>query len=76
MSVRHRRLSHELTIQSLFSGESEPGVQAQSWQAHNAGDIALIQARSPYSFVSGYAHELFADGRTNLVRFFPLGVRM
>ncbi|KAL2831842.1 hypothetical protein BDW59DRAFT_125810 [Aspergillus cavernicola] len=52
--------------ESIFGGESESGVQARSWQAHNAGDVALIMARSPYSFVSGYAHELFADGRSNL----------
>ncbi|KAL4882204.1 hypothetical protein BJY04DRAFT_217529 [Aspergillus karnatakaensis] len=40
--------------------------QIKSWQAHNVGDVALICARSPYSFTSGHAHELFADGRSNL----------
>ncbi|KAL4802932.1 hypothetical protein BDV18DRAFT_145871 [Aspergillus unguis] len=52
--------------ESLF-GRNEGDIrQIRAWQAHNAGDIALISARSPYSFISGHAHDLFADGRSNL----------
>ncbi|KAL4878812.1 hypothetical protein BJY04DRAFT_195122 [Aspergillus karnatakaensis] len=52
--------------ESMF-GQSDGEIQqARAWQAHNLGDIALISSRSPYSFMSGHAHELFADGRTNL----------
>ncbi|KAL2814826.1 hypothetical protein BJX63DRAFT_192432 [Aspergillus granulosus] len=52
--------------ESLFGQSKNTAEQAQSWQVHNAGDLALIASRSPYSFVSGYAHQLFCDGRTHL----------
>ncbi|KAL4989870.1 hypothetical protein BDW68DRAFT_175624 [Aspergillus falconensis] len=38
--------------------------QVRSWQAHNAGHIALISA---HSFISGHTHDLFADGRSNVI---------
>ncbi|KAL4784681.1 hypothetical protein BJX76DRAFT_367430 [Aspergillus varians] len=53
--------------ESIFGSNESEIQQARCWQAHNAGDTALIMARSPYSFVSGHAHELFADGRSNLI---------
>jgi hypothetical protein len=51
----------------MFGQNDGEMQQARAWQAHNAGDVALITSRSPYSFMTGYAHELFADGRANLV---------
>ncbi|KAL6239349.1 hypothetical protein BDW75DRAFT_250859 [Aspergillus navahoensis] len=49
-------------------GQNEGEVkQVPSWQAHNAGYIALISARSPHSFISGHTHDLFADGRSNRI---------
>ncbi|RDW81730.1 Zn(II)2Cys6 transcription factor [Aspergillus mulundensis] len=54
-------------FESCFGQNDGEVTQVRSWQAHNAGDIALISARSPYSFISGHAHDLFADGRSNLV---------
>ncbi|KAL3465340.1 hypothetical protein BJX64DRAFT_63600 [Aspergillus heterothallicus] len=52
--------------ESLFGQSENAAEQAQSWQVHNAGDLALVASRSPYSFISGYAHLLFCDGRTHL----------
>ncbi|KAL4869243.1 hypothetical protein BDV12DRAFT_208675 [Aspergillus spectabilis] len=52
--------------ESMFGQNDGEIQQARAWQAHNAGDVALITSRSPYSFMAGHAHELFADGRANL----------
>ncbi|KAL2854266.1 hypothetical protein BJY01DRAFT_43834 [Aspergillus pseudoustus] len=52
--------------ESLFGQCEKPAEQARSWQVHNTGDLALVASRSPYSFISGYAHQLFCDGRTHL----------
>ncbi|KAL4902563.1 hypothetical protein BDW74DRAFT_180668 [Aspergillus multicolor] len=54
-------------FESCFGQNDGDVKQVRSWQAHNDGDIALISARSPYSFISGHAHDLFADGRSNLI---------
>ncbi|KAL5001591.1 hypothetical protein BDV10DRAFT_182156 [Aspergillus recurvatus] len=53
--------------ESCFGQNDGEVKQVRSWQAHNEGDIALIAARSPHSFISGHAHDLFADGRSNLI---------
>ncbi|KAL2870001.1 Zn(II)2Cys6 transcription factor domain-containing protein [Aspergillus lucknowensis] len=52
--------------EALFGQTTIAKEQTRSWQVHNEGDIALMTARSPYTFISGYAHELFSDGRANL----------
>ncbi|KAL3448954.1 hypothetical protein BJX65DRAFT_52384 [Aspergillus insuetus] len=52
--------------ESLFGQSENTAEQAISWQVHNAGDLALVASRSPYSFISGYSHQLFCDGRTHL----------
>ncbi|KAL4957814.1 hypothetical protein BDW69DRAFT_205523 [Aspergillus filifer] len=52
--------------ESMFGQNDGEIRQIRNWQAHNAGEIALVSMRSPWSFISGYAHDLFADGRSTL----------
>ncbi|KAL4927852.1 Zn(II)2Cys6 transcription factor domain-containing protein [Aspergillus undulatus] len=53
--------------ESMFGQNDGEVKQVRSWQAHNAGEIALISTRSPYMFISGHVHGLFADSRSNLL---------
>ncbi|KAI0165044.1 hypothetical protein GGR57DRAFT_221950 [Xylariaceae sp. FL1272] len=37
--------------------------QSQNWEGHVLGQLAILQARSPYDYQTGQSHALFADGR-------------
>lgn len=43
-------------------------AQAQNWMIHNIGEASLLMSNPPSFYVTGPAHRLFVDGRTNLVR--------
>ncbi|CAG9986769.1 unnamed protein product [Clonostachys byssicola] len=42
-------------------------TQAENWLTHIKGDMSLMIARSPSSFIEGDAHRLFVDGRFHLI---------
>ncbi|KAF5484284.1 hypothetical protein CGCF413_v015284 [Colletotrichum fructicola] len=39
--------------------------QAQSWEGHAMGEMALVVQRTPQSHVDGHAHQLFCSGRVH-----------
>lgn len=41
--------------------------QADSWQGHNLGEMALIALRTPESQIEDPSHQLFCDGRLGIV---------
>ncbi|KAF6808532.1 C6 zinc finger domain protein [Colletotrichum sojae] len=41
--------------------------QAQSWEGHAMGEMALVGQRRPGSHVNGHAHRLFCSARVHLV---------
>ncbi|KAI3529466.1 hypothetical protein CSPX01_15515 [Colletotrichum filicis] len=53
--------------------------QAESWEGHSLGELALIMQRTPEAHIDGHGHDLYASGRLHLVishvkrrRRFPL----
>jgi hypothetical protein len=50
-------------------------VQANSWQRHAEGELALMKARGPRKYARGFAHQLFLDGRLNIVSIDILKMR-
>jgi len=41
--------------------------QAESWEGHALGEMALVLQRSPEAHVQGPAHDLFSSGRIHLI---------
>ncbi|GKT65480.1 C6 zinc finger domain protein [Colletotrichum tofieldiae] len=41
--------------------------QAESWEGHTQGEMALVLQRTPQAHVEGRAHDLFSSGRLHLV---------
>ncbi|KAK2027073.1 hypothetical protein LX32DRAFT_695158 [Colletotrichum zoysiae] len=41
--------------------------QAQSWEGHTLGEMALVLQRTPEAHVQGTAHDLFSSGRIHLI---------
>ncbi|SPO01764.1 uncharacterized protein DNG_04437 [Cephalotrichum gorgonifer] len=54
-----------LSIFELFVGSSEQSsvIQSQNWERHVNGELALLRARGPESYIRGDAHSVFTDGR-------------
>ncbi|KAI3323352.1 hypothetical protein HD806DRAFT_496344 [Xylariaceae sp. AK1471] len=69
-----------LSLFEVFHGSDDDALsQGSKWHSHLRGQLAIIQARSPYEYQSGVSHQLFADGRYPLLvsaikdrRRFPL----
>ncbi|KAH7128453.1 hypothetical protein B0J11DRAFT_271421 [Dendryphion nanum] len=47
----------------LFGAGIDVHQQGRSWQAHTAGEVALMEARGPAAFNEGIPHLLFIEGR-------------
>ncbi|KAI1426591.1 hypothetical protein F5Y12DRAFT_271498 [Xylaria sp. FL1777] len=57
-----------LSLVELFHGTDENALlQGSKWKRHLSGLLAIIHARSPYSYQSGVSHQLFAEGRYPLL---------
>lgn len=39
-------------------------VQVVNWKLHIDGELGFILSRGPESFTTGFAHQMFVDGRT------------
>ncbi|KAK1830079.1 hypothetical protein QBC39DRAFT_354685 [Podospora conica] len=63
MLVTTRLLAfHELISGETIKGHHEvPAVHA--WPTHRMGEVALLAARSPDTFVEGPSHDIFSDAR-------------
>lgn len=42
-------------------------MHVDGWRGHNDGQLSLVLARGPKSLQTGTGHQLFADGRLNMV---------
>ncbi|OAA56785.1 Zn(2)-C6 fungal-type DNA-binding domain protein [Cordyceps fumosorosea ARSEF 2679] len=55
----------------LFGNDSgaypDATMHVDGWRGHNNGQMALVLARGPSKLQSGTGHQLFADGRLNMV---------
>ncbi|KAI1819450.1 hypothetical protein F4861DRAFT_534431 [Xylaria intraflava] len=57
-----------LSLFEVFYGSEDNALlQGSKWHSHLAGQLALIQARSPYAYQSGASHQFFSDGRYPLL---------
>lgn len=60
-------------LQILFGMDAEKYPDARThvtgWRGHNDGQMALVLMRGPGGLRSGAGHQLFADGRLNMVGF-------
>ena len=58
-------------LQILFGMDAEKYPDAKThvagWRGHNDGQMALVLMRGPGGLRSGAGHQLFADGRLNMV---------
>ncbi len=63
---------------SVTNVDGDKLAQAQGWNHHNAGVLALLQVRTPEAHISGDGHQMFVDGRLPLVSNYlrPLSVCM
>ncbi len=58
--------------QLLLADDQRSWLCAPEWLKHASGEMAIILAGGPESFVEGHAHQVFADHRLHLVSFFSL----
>ncbi|KAK2787586.1 hypothetical protein FQN53_005036 [Emmonsiellopsis sp. PD_33] len=56
----------------IFFGQDDQDriAQASNWRNHVNGELAVVASQPPETYVSGYLHQLFVDGRLHLVRIF------
>ncbi|KAK4449056.1 hypothetical protein QBC34DRAFT_97714 [Podospora aff. communis PSN243] len=55
-----------LAMHEIISGcaiQGDPHMQVSHWPMHKMGELALLTARSPDSFVESPSHEMFVDAR-------------
>ncbi|VUC27855.1 unnamed protein product [Clonostachys rosea] len=57
----------QFKLQSSASSGFGVPTQAENWLTHINGDMSLLLARSPSSFIEGDAHRLFVDGRFHMI---------
>jgi len=46
-------------------------AQARNWQKHIHGELALVTSQPPGTYISGYPHQFYVDGRFHLVSSDP-----
>ncbi|KAI1261096.1 hypothetical protein F5Y18DRAFT_403422 [Xylariaceae sp. FL1019] len=54
-----------LSLFEVYFGGLVPDncTQSQNWENHLLGQLAILQARSPYDYQTGQSHALFTEGR-------------
>ncbi|KAK2787101.1 hypothetical protein FQN52_007367 [Onygenales sp. PD_12] len=52
----------------IFFGQDDQDriAQASNWRNHVNGELAVVASQPPETYVSGYLHQLFVDGRLHL----------
>ncbi|KAK2809698.1 hypothetical protein FQN50_003543 [Emmonsiellopsis sp. PD_5] len=54
-------------VQIFFGQDDQDRIaQARNWRNHVNGELAVVTSQSPETYVSGYLHQLFVDGRLHL----------
>lgn len=58
--------SRLLSVYELLHGHDQRDrlVQVVNWKLHIDGELGFILSRGPESFTTGFAHQMFVDGRT------------
>ncbi|KAL2192939.1 hypothetical protein P885DRAFT_46430 [Corynascus similis CBS 632.67] len=60
-----------IKLLTMFEAFSQQGLEpktneAQAWQRHYAGELALFIARTPVAHIDGDSHDVFADERVDM----------
>ncbi|KAK2795132.1 hypothetical protein FQN51_000551 [Onygenales sp. PD_10] len=55
-------------LYEIFFGQDDQDriAQASNWRNHVNGELAVVASQPPETYVSGYLHQLFVDGRLHL----------
>ncbi|KAL2371726.1 hypothetical protein RJ035_002320 [Blastomyces gilchristii] len=55
-------------VDQVFFGQDDEDriAQARNWRNHINGELAIVTSQPPETYISGYLHQFFVDGRLHL----------
>ncbi|KAG5290110.1 GAL4-like Zn(II)2Cys6 (or C6 zinc) binuclear cluster DNA-binding domain protein [Histoplasma ohiense] len=61
-------MSRLYSLYEVFFGQDDEDriAQARNWRHHVNGELAIMTSQPPETYISGYLHQFFVDGRLHL----------
>ncbi|PGH05403.1 hypothetical protein GX51_02927 [Blastomyces parvus] len=61
-------MSRLYSLYEVFFGQDDEDriAQARNWRNHINGELAIMTSQPPETYISGYLHQFFVDGRLHL----------